>query len=251
MTKRVRFSLALLPAATFALAVACGKSQRPTFDSAEQAAQEDGAAGEGANDGAARDEEPPQERPKQIENEAQAMKVLLVAATNQIAEGEAVRSRVTNDHARALAEKMISDHTASKARVEALLEKKDIRPQSSRMSDFMSFLSRSAVMQYRSLNDDMIDGSYVSGVIRSLDNLRRAIDEDLTPIVVDEDLAAEVALTKKEVADHVIEAREVETAINASKNERDAGAPPPPEGGAEEDAGAPPAEPAEGEGDAG
>ncbi|HVV50953.1 MAG TPA: DUF4142 domain-containing protein [Polyangia bacterium] len=148
--------------------------------------------------------------------EGQVVKWLMVSNQGEVDDGQMVLQKGTIPAARTFAQRMIDDHGAALARVQALASRLGITPQESQDSREKELSGDVDDEILNALQTPIFDLAYIDiEVLDHYDDLD-TIDDDLLPSVCTPDLKAEVAAERNVVAMHETLARAAEPAVRAA-----------------------------------
>jgi putative membrane protein len=147
--------------------------------------------------------------------EGQVVKWLMVSNQNEVEDGKMVLARATTPEAKAFAQRMIDDHGAALARVQALAAKLGITPQESQESQDKKIEGDVDDQILMRLQPPKFDLLYIDlEVLDHYDDLD-TIDEKLLPSSCTPELKAEVVSERGTIATHEVIARSDEPIVRA------------------------------------
>ncbi|HVH40793.1 MAG TPA: DUF4142 domain-containing protein [Labilithrix sp.] len=135
---------------------------------------------------------------KEIKNSAQALQVLITAYDMEIREGELGKTEGSTPPVKAFAADVVEEAKAGKARIRQAAANKSLTPASSLLTERMKFESQSSITHLKNIFQNMFNETWASRRIDAASNLLRVIDDELAPVLTDDDLKAELATTRKE-----------------------------------------------------
>jgi putative membrane protein len=148
--------------------------------------------------------------------EGQVVKWLMVSNMGEVEDGQMVLKKATIPAARSFAQRMIDDHGAALARVQALATKLGLTPQESQDSREKEISAEIDDAILNALPSPMFDLAYIHiEVLDHYDDLS-TIDDDLLPSSCTPELKAEVAAERNVVAMHETLARSAEPVVRAA-----------------------------------
>jgi putative membrane protein len=150
--------------------------------------------------------------------EGQVVKILMVSNAQEVSGGQMVLKEAVVPEVRAFAQRMITDHSAALARVQALATRLGLTPepsQDSKAKELEGMLSDEILAM---LQPPMFDLTYID--LELLDHVEDldTIDDKLLPASCTPDLKAEVAAERVVVATHEAIAHAVEPTVRAAAN---------------------------------
>jgi putative membrane protein len=150
--------------------------------------------------------------------EGQVVQWLIVSNQGEVSDGQKVLDKAVIPEARAFAQRMITDHGAALARVQALAKRLGITPEPSQESKEKKVAGMVADEILDMLTPPMFDLTYVDlGLLDHIGDLD-AIDDKLLPSTCTPDLKAEVQAERLTVATHEAIVHAVEPTVRAEAN---------------------------------
>jgi predicted outer membrane protein len=183
--------------------LACGGN--PPGDAAVDDATNDANGdknGKGKGDGG-------KQKEQEIKTEGQALKVLLDFSDTQIAEAKVGAEKTHSPDVKTLAEGLESDYASTIERLKTIASDKGIKASKNNMADRLKFNSTSQINHIENVMPGMVDNAYISRVQNAHKEIITQIDEAIVPVLVDEDLKAEVAVIRDDATRHLADANAV------------------------------------------
>jgi len=150
--------------------------------------------------------------------EGQVVQWLIVSNQGEVSDGQKVLEKAVIPEARAFAQRMITDHGAALARVQALANRLGITPEPSQDSKEKKLEGMVADEILDMLTPPMFDVTYIDlGLLDHIGDLD-AIDEKLLPSTCTADLKAEVQAERLTVATHEAIVHAIEPTVRAAAN---------------------------------
>lgn len=150
--------------------------------------------------------------------EGQVIKWLMVSNADEVSSGQTVLKEAVVPEARAFAQRMITDHSAALARVQALASRLGITPEPSQDSKEKELEGKVADEILSMLKPPAFDVTYID--LELLDHVGDldTIDEKLLPSTCTPDLKSEVQAERGVVATHEAIAHAIEPTVRAAAN---------------------------------
>lgn len=153
------------------------------------------------------------EFPREIKNASQALQVLITAHDLEIKEGEFGKTNGSTPTMKAFCADLVEDVKVARARVKALAARKKVTPSRSNMTDRMRFESQASMSHLKNIFKNMFNDTYVSRRIDTANNLLRLMDEELAPILTDDDYKQELSTTRTELEKRIARAEAVKSGL--------------------------------------
>lgn len=153
------------------------------------------------------------EIPRELKSAGQALHVLITAHDLEIKEAEFGKANGGTPLMAAYCGDLVQDVKAARARVKALAARKKVTPTRSNMSERMRFESQASISHLKNIFRSMFNDTYVSRRIDTANNLLRLIDEELAPILTDDDYKQELTTTIAELEKRIARAEAVKSGL--------------------------------------
>ncbi len=152
--------------------------------------------------------------PKELSGPGQALQVLITSYDLELKEAEFGKSNGKTPVMQAYLTDLVKDVKTARSRVKALAARKKVTPKRSNMTERMKFESQASVSHLQNIFANMFLDTYLSRRIDTANNLLRLIDDELTPILgEDEDYQAELATTVSELEKRIARAEAVKSGL--------------------------------------
>lgn len=154
------------------------------------------------------------EIPRELQSVGQALQVLITAHDLEIKEGEFGKDNGKTPVMQAYCNDLIQDVKAARSRVKALAARRDVTPTRSHMIDRMRFESVASTSHLKNIFRNMFYDTYMTRRIDTANNLLRVIDDELAPLMMDDDdYEAELATTIAELEKRIARAEAVKSGL--------------------------------------
>jgi len=152
--------------------------------------------------------------PRELKSAGQALQVLITAHDLEIKEAEFGKDNGKTPVMQAYLNDLVQDVKAARARVKGLAKKKKVTPTRSNMTDRMRFESQASLTHLKNIFQNMFFDTYLTRRIDTSNNLIRLIDNELAPLLSeDEDYKEELATTVAELEKRIARAEEVKSGL--------------------------------------
>jgi putative membrane protein len=157
--------------------------------------------------------------PRETLSDAQIVRVVSVIDTGEIEQAQIALPRLQDTDARAYAQRMIDEHTATETRLTTLTEQKNITPADSALARQLkqNGEAKAQVLRDPEIAADEYDAKYLDTQIVMHRSALDVIDRQLVPQVKDKDLAAFLADTRAHVQTHLKEAQQLRTRVGPTE----------------------------------
>ncbi|MBN9162924.1 MAG: hypothetical protein BGO98_19115 [Myxococcales bacterium 68-20] len=153
---------------------------------------------------------PDMQIPKEISTVGQAVQALITAYDLEVKEAEYGQANAQTPPIKAYAGDLIRDVKTSRARLKGLIASKEIAPRRTNLTDRLKFESQAALSQLTGIFRNMWLNLWVNRRIDSANNTRRMLNDQLEPILAeDEDFAQELETIRAELDARVDRAERV------------------------------------------
>jgi putative membrane protein len=155
-------------------------------------------------------------------SDAQIAAVLLNANQGQVSAATVAVARAQSQSVRDYAQSLVTMHTASQVRENALFADLMLAPQANSVASDLASNSATTVADLQSVAIADFDALYLRTAVVALQNLLDLIDRTLLPMAIQAGLRTELANLRSEVELHHTQARQVADGLDI---ETDAGVP--------------------------
>jgi putative membrane protein len=146
----------------------------------------------------------------------QILHVLISANKAEIEDGQTALKKASSDKARALAQHMVTDHTASLEKLNALATKMGWKAEDNALSQHMEKEHQEAKTRLASQDGVPYDKAYVELQVKMHKDLLDTIDTRLLPNTSDPSLKAAITEMRPTVAEHLEHAQKLEAEMKGS-----------------------------------
>jgi len=154
------------------------------------------------------------EMPRELKGPGQALQVLITSYDLESKEAEIGKFNGSTPAMKAYCADLMEDLKASRARAKALASKKKVALARSSMTQRMVFESEAAINHLQNIFKNMWNDAYISRRIDTANNMLRVVDDELAPILTDDDYKAELATVREELDKRITRAEAVRNGLS-------------------------------------